>query len=424
VSSCRRWRPVLAESESRIVGKPKWRRLAAPTILIILALFLLYRVRSILPPFATAFLIALLFEPFLRRAERKGWPRPVAVAAVFLLFLLSAACVLVYVVPVAVKQATDLAAQVNSIVQVVTMPPQRATYLVSGPAPFSTSTVTVTVFAEPQLTGVSGFAARWARDFRDFITGVPTSSRRRFVIPEFLREPLRRQLGEIGRAVPRAISGATSYILDSLSSLLWLLVVPLVTLYVMLDLPKISRWILRLVPPLKQEEAKELALDIVGVFANYVRGVCIVAIMNGTATWLLLWALGIPRPLVLGILAGVLYPVPYIGALTSLTVACLVALFSHGIVKMLWVLLGMVVLNQVIFDQIVLPRILGGAVGLHPLISIFAMMAAGSMFGIVGVILAVPVAASIATVLKHVYPRLFEAEDHVKTGGKADARAG
>ncbi|MGC8833952.1 MAG: AI-2E family transporter [Armatimonadota bacterium] len=424
MSNCRRWRLALAESDSRIVEKPKWRRLAAPIILGALALLLLYQVRSILPPFVIAFLIALLFEPFLRRAEQRGWPRPAAVAVVFFLFVLLAVCVLVYVVPVAVKQATDLAAQVNSIVQAVTMPPQRATYLVSGPAPFSTSTVTVTVFAEPQLTGVSGFAARWARDLRDFIAGAPPNGQKRFIIPEFLREPLRRQLGEIGRVLPRAISKATSYVLDSLSSLLWLLVVPLVTLYVMLDLPKISRWVLRLVPPLKQEEAKDVALEVAGVFANYVRGVCTVAVMNGTAVWILLWALGIPKPLVLGMLAGVLYPVPYIGALTSLTVACLVALFSHGIVKMLWVLLGMVLLNQVVFDQIVLPRILGGAVGLHPLISIFAMMAAGSMFGIVGVILAVPAAASIAAVLKHMYPRFFDIEEHEKADDKAGARAG
>ncbi|MGQ9699122.1 MAG: AI-2E family transporter, partial [Armatimonadota bacterium] len=246
-------------------------------------------------------------------------------------------------------------------------------------------------------------------ELRYLTQGASAGKERPSIIPNFLREPLRQQLRRVSSAVPAAISRATAYLIGSVSSLLWLLVVPLVTLYMMLDLPKIGQAVRHLVPSARRDEAGELAAEIARVFAGYIRGVVAVAVMNGIATGLVLWALGVPKPLVLGIIAGVLYPVPYVGALTSLTVACLVTLFAHGLARMLWVLGAMVFLNQFVFDQFVLPRVLGGAVGLHPIISIFAMVAAGHLFGVAGVILAVPAAASIATVLHHLYPRLFPA---------------
>ena len=319
-----------------------------------------------------------------------------AVAGLFLAFLMCAAALLLYVVPMAVRQAAELGNQVSEFVRAATATPS------TGQAPLSQRPQT-------RLQRMSSSAARLVAELRGLTQGGETDARRPSIIPSFLREPLRQQLSHAGSAVPRAISRATAYIIGSVSSLLWLLVIPLVTLYMMLDLPKMGQAAVRLIPSAQRDEAQELAADIARVFAGYVRGVVAVAIMNGMATGVVLWLLGVPNPLVLGIIAGVLYPVPYVGALTSLTVACLVTLFAHGLVRMLWTLGAMVFLNQFLFDQIVLPRVLGGAVGLHPVVSIFAMVAAGHLFGLVGVILAVPAAASVATVLHHLYPRLFPA---------------
>lgn len=365
-------------------------------VLVVLALVFLYRVRAVLAPFAVSFVFALLFEPFLRRAQQRGCPRPLAVGVLFVVFLLCASAFLVYVVPLAVRQATELGTQVGDFVRAATAAPSAPTAL----PPHKPHT---------RLERMSASAARLVAELRSLMRDEAPNAGRPSIIPSFLREPLRQQLRRAGNAVPTAISRATSYLIGSISSLLWLLVVPLVTLYMMLDLPKMGRAAMRLIPYAQRDEAEELAADIARVFAGYVRGVVAVAVMNGTATGIVLWLLGAPNPLVLGIIAGVLYPVPYIGALTSLTVACLVTLFAHGLIRMLWVLGAMVFLNQIVFDQIVLPRVLGGAVGLHPIISIFAMVAAGHLFGLVGVILAVPIAASIATVLHHLYPRLLPA---------------
>jgi len=80
-------------------------------------------------------------------------------------------------------------------------------------------------------------------------------------------------------------------------------------------------------------------------------------------------------------------------------------------------MLSTVVLNQV-FDMILTPRILGGAVGLHPVLSIFALMAGGTLYGIPGMVLAVPIAASIQVVLCQFFPKLGEPLERFRVGAK------
>jgi hypothetical protein len=103
-----------------------------------------------------------------------------------------------------------------------------------------------------------------------------------------------------------------------------------------------------------------------------------------------------------------MYAIPYLGAIVSTALIALVALAAPGgsIAVMLWVTLAMVALHQLFFDQVLAPRILGGHVGLHPILSIMALMAGSTLAGVGGMLLAVPVAASIQVVILHLVPRL------------------
>jgi predicted PurR-regulated permease PerM len=98
--------------------------------------------------------------------------------------------------------------------------------------------------------------------------------------------------------------------------------------------------------------------------------------------------------------------VPYIGALVTTVVVAFVTFFASTTAKTLIILAVMLTIHQ-IYDYVITPRILGGQVGLHPLVSLFALVTAGTLFGIVGVILSVPVAASILVILRNLYPRLL-----------------
>src|SRR5204863_8798748 len=96
--------------------------------------------------------------------------------------------------------------------------------------------------------------------------------------------------------------------------------------------------------------------------------------------------------LMIGLVSGVLYAVPYVGALATVTIAGLVAAATHPSVGyVLGVIAALLVINQV-FDQIITPRVVGGLVGLNPVVSLFALTAGGELFGLPGMILAVPVA--------------------------------
>jgi predicted PurR-regulated permease PerM len=100
--------------------------------------------------------------------------------------------------------------------------------------------------------------------------------------------------------------------------------------------------------------------------------------------------------------------VPYLGALLTLLVIGVISLITYNVSKAVVVLIVLLVISQT-FDYVIAPRILGHHVGMHPLLSLFAMVSAGTLYGVAGVILAVPVAASILVVLRHLYPHLLVA---------------
>src|SRR5438477_13194109 len=112
----------------------------------------------------------------------------------------------------------------------------------------------------------------------------------------------------------------------------------------------------------------------------------LVAALNGLATWLLLLLLGVPNALMLGVLAGLLYSIPYLGAVMTIILVAGASFVAPGggLNYMLMVVAANILLHQIIFDQIISPRILGGHVGLHPILSIIALLIGNSLLGIMG----------------------------------------
>jgi predicted PurR-regulated permease PerM len=144
------------------------------------------------------------------------------------------------------------------------------------------------------------------------------------------------------------------------------------------------------------------------VFAGYLRGLCIVCTGYAVVNWLVL-GLGfrVNYALVLALFSGILYAVPYIGAVATIALGAIVAFATPGHTTgyVLGVAASLLVTNQV-FDQVVTPRVVGGLVGLHPVLSIFALAVGGELFGLIGMILAVPLAASIQVILVELIPAL------------------
>ena len=168
---------------------------------------------------------------------------------------------------------------------------------------------------------------------------------------------------------------------------------------------------LLVVPARNRPQIQTAVSEVTIIFGKYLRGLGLVSVLNGIATCILLEVLRVPSAILLGMIAGVLYSVPYIGAILTVALTAAVAFIGGGMQPMLIAVGASVVLHQIIFDQIITPRILGSHVGLHPILSIIALLAGNLLLGIIGMILAVPIAACIQIAVLTVLPKLaFDVE--------------
>ncbi len=189
-------------------------------------------------------------------------------------------------------------------------------------------------------------------------------------------------------------------------NLVWVVIVPIIAFFILLDFNKILGKTLLLVPRDKREGILAVVTDIIAVFGSYVRGVLTVMALDICVIFAVLWFAGLrDYALTLAITAGLLYTIPYFGALVSTILIGLVSLATHGLVTAIVITLIMIFIHQIVFDNIVAPRVIGGSVNLHPLLTLLALMAGGTLFGIGGTLLAVPIAAAFQVILVHLFPQ-------------------
>jgi predicted PurR-regulated permease PerM len=198
----------------------------------------------------------------------------------------------------------------------------------------------------------------------------------------------------------------TDYGMAAVSNAIWIVIVPIVAYYALRDFHVILAKGLMLVPSKHRDLVQTAVSELTAIFGKYLRGLAIVSILNGVATAILLSVLHVPGALILGVVAGILYSVPYIGAFLTVLITAAVA-FVGGGPDMLVLAVGFsTLLHQIVFDQIVSPRIIGGHVGLHPILSIIALLVGNLLLGVIGMILAVPITACIQIAVLAVVPKL------------------
>ena len=179
--------------------------------------------------------------------------------------------------------------------------------------------------------------------------------------------------------------------------LLNLLLTAVISIYLIVDGGRIVNWV-RGNAPLPVQQGTQRLLDILKhVVGGYVRGQFVLCALVGFLVGLGMFILRVPYAILLGTLGGFLEFIPVIGTITSGVICCLLAL-TQGWLTFLLVLIYFVLLH--VFEGYILaPRIVGKAVGLHPIVSLLALAAGGELFGPIGAILAAPVAGLIQSVL-------------------------
>jgi predicted PurR-regulated permease PerM len=178
------------------------------------------------------------------------------------------------------------------------------------------------------------------------------------------------------------------------------------------DGPELFAGVLWLVPPEYRDEVAEVADKIAPMLRRYLVGLFLIFVFAVIATWLFIrFVLHLPFPLLLGLVTGALEMIPVVGPAASATLVGLLSLEQHG----LWALAAFAVYVTVFrlaIDRLLGPIILGTAVRLHPVVIMFAMLAGGLVLGVIGVIIAVPVAASVRIVLQHYYAQPTRGQPH------------
>ena len=181
-----------------------------------------------------------------------------------------------------------------------------------------------------------------------------------------------------------------------------LVLAPVLALYILIDLDRFKRNAIGLTPPKYQDEVAHVGGEVGLALGSFVRGQLLVAAIVGIASSIGMSIIDLPFWLLIGILAGFLNLIPFLGPIVGGALAVLVALLNQNPLQALWALIIFVGIQQV-DNHVITPMIQRTRVNLSPLVIVLALIIGGSVAGLLGVLVAVPVTAAIRIVVGHVW---------------------
>jgi predicted PurR-regulated permease PerM len=324
-----------------------------------LLLRLLVYVNPVVPPLLLAVVVVYLLNPLVTALQRRGVPRLAGAAVAYVLLICLVALAVALLVPVVSRQVT----------QVVDHFPN---YL-----------------ADAQAT-VRRVADRFGQE------------------PNFRldADQVRQWLsaGENRETVTRYLTGLRSVTTSVLSGMLIFVIGPIIAFYLLVDLPRLRRGAMALVPPGRRTEISGLMEQIGQAVGGFFRGQLLVALFVGVASSIGLWAVGLPFWLLVGIVAGVFNLVPLIGPFIAGGLAVVIALIGGEPLTALWAALVLLAVQQV-DNHLISPNVMSRTVQLHPVVVMLALLVGASFAGLFGMLVAVPLVAVAKIVFLHLWAR-------------------
>ena len=195
-------------------------------------------------------------------------------------------------------------------------------------------------------------------------------------------------------------AGAGQLILSVTEMIAVVALAPVLALYILIDLDKFQAGFVGLTPPKYQEEASYVGGAVGTALGSFVRGQLLVAVIVGVASSIGMFLIDLPFWLLIGMLAGFLNLIPFLGPIVGGALAVLVALLNGDPWQALWAVVIFVIIQQV-DNHVVTPMIQRTRVNLSPLVIVLALVIGGSVAGLLGVLVAVPVTAAIRILVGH-----------------------
>lgn len=220
---------------------------------------------------------------------------------------------------------------------------------------------------------------------------------RTYVTSERLQQAVSAGSGPLGHIASAALGGVFSV----MAVLAELLLIPVFSFYFLVDWPHLLKRIQHMVPPRRRSEIREIAREIDRVVAGWVRGQAIVTSILAVLYAIGFTIVGMPLSVPIGLLVGALTVIPFVGTFVGAGIAGLVTLADGGSLDTLGLVAAVIVLLHVLEAGVLTPKIVGHRVGLSESGALIAVIAGGKLLGFVGVVLAVPIAATFAVLVRY-----------------------
>jgi predicted PurR-regulated permease PerM len=330
--------------------------------LIAIAAFgwLVYLLSPVLPPFLMAALLAYLFNPVVDKLQTKGVTRTLSVALVFFLLTILLILVLLLLVPQIENQLHYLIRKLPEYIDVI-----QNKFL-----PWLAAYLGVTDIEIDSNLLKQWFTDNWA------------------------------QAGGFAKTVLSSLSKSGLAVVAWVGSVV---LVPVVGFYLLRDWNQIIARIREMVPRNIEPVFTKLTHDSDEVLGAFIRGQLLVMLALGIIYSIGLSLIGLKLAILIGMLAGLVSFVPYLGFIIGILAATIAILLqTQQAIDVLYVL-GVFTVGQFIESVVLTPALVGERIGLHPVAVIFAVLAGGQLFGFIGVLLALPVAAVLMVILRHVH---------------------
>jgi predicted PurR-regulated permease PerM len=209
-----------------------------------------------------------------------------------------------------------------------------------------------------------------------------------------IRESLTTLFSEVSSGAMSALNVLAGSVQQSVAALLNIILIPIFTFYFLMDFDRIVAWPLHLVPPRFHDQLVDWARRMDVVVGQWLRGQLLVALILGVLYAIGLSAFGLRLGWAIGLVAGMLNVVPYLGVFAGILMSLLMALMSDSIVFQLVGVLVVFSVVQLLEGNLITPKLVGNAVGMSPLLVMVVLLVGGSLFGFFGLVFAIPAVAA------------------------------
>lgn len=324
--------------------------------------WLIYLLSPVLTPFVAGALLAYLTDPLVDRLETVGFKRIWAVVVVFAAVILAAALAVFFLAPMLEHQFSRL---MDSL-------PAYAAWLKSAVLPWLRAT----------------FGIRLKIGNLDQLSAL---------ISDYWR-----QSGGSAASLFSSLSRSGTVVVAWLMNIL---LIPVVTFYLLRDWDILVRDVRDLIPRRYESTVVRLAGEADEVLGAFLRGQFWVMLALSAIYTIGLWLVDLNLALLIGMVAGLISFVPYMGVIVGVLSGCVAAVVQFGDIWASVPVLAVFGVGQMLEGMVLTPRLVGGRIGLHPVAVIFAVLAGGQLFGFLGVMLALPVASVIMVLIRHIHDR-------------------